>query len=73
VLKIEDRTMDNARVVIVIFMQHRHKRIDRINVLVLPVRYEHYPSCAINKRQNPEVMQGLVLIQTYIKNYKKEM
>jgi hypothetical protein len=48
-----------SRIVIVMLIYHRHKHTDRINLVgsyqiinVLPVRHEHYPSCANDKRQN---------------------
>jgi hypothetical protein len=46
------------RIVTVILIYNRHKRIDRINLFgserrrnVSPLRYEHYQSCVLNKRQ----------------------
>jgi hypothetical protein len=47
------------RIVIVTLIYHRHKPTDRIYLLypywrrnVSPVRYEHYPSCVVNRRQD---------------------
>jgi hypothetical protein len=47
-----------SKIVIVVLIYRRHKPIDRINLFglywrrdVFPVRYEHDPSCVLNKRQ----------------------
>jgi hypothetical protein len=48
-----------SRTVTVLLKYHRHKPIDRINLLgsqrkrsMFAVRYEHNPSCVLNIRQD---------------------
>jgi hypothetical protein len=48
-----------SRIAIVILIYHRHKPVDRINLLgtqwrlnVFPVRYKHYSLYVLNKRQD---------------------
>jgi hypothetical protein len=50
---------------IVILMYHRHKPIDRINLLgswrrskVFPVRYEHYQPCVLIKDRTMDNVQN---------------
>jgi hypothetical protein len=51
--------MEISRTVRFILMYLRHKTVDRVSLLgsqqrpnVFSVRYEHYPSCVLNKRQD---------------------
>jgi hypothetical protein len=63
-----------SRTTIVIFIFHRHKPIERINLLGSWLRYEHYPSCALNKRQdNVQNCDSYINIPSLHDNLVEEM
>jgi hypothetical protein len=54
-----------SRIVTVVLIYHRHDPKDRINLLgsqwrsnVFPVRYEHDPSCVLNKDRTMDNVQN---------------